>query len=226
MVSIIGPMVDNGDVELAALSTIGYWIDMYLGMKERAKGWPVGQLARPNSYIQTYDPENWPEGQTPAIVAVCHGTVGEPLRYGNGVGAWFELDIDSIVVGQTEAEARNIAAAYASTVATMLEQQSQLMGEGDTPFSTDCPFQGWKLELPDEENRTLAVATATFHVKVDQIFNQYQAPLAPPVPSAEDPGDEPTADTINFSLTEHPTAGDVTNSEDPGEHTDSFSSTS
>jgi hypothetical protein len=215
-------MVDNGDVEQAVLATVGYWIDMYLGQKERLKGWPPGQqLARPNSYIQTYDPENWPEGQTPAIVCVCHGTVGEPLRYGNGVGAWFEVDVDSIVVGTTEAEARNIAGAYASAIAVLLEGQPQLMGTGTEPFSTDCVFQGWKLELPDEENRTLAVATTTFHVKVDQIFNQYQAPIAPPLPAAEDPGAVQTVAEFNLTLTENPVDGP----DDDG-HTDSLTFTS
>ena len=187
MSSIYGPSVDIGDVEDAVQNTISYWIDTYLAMKERAAGLPVPTISRPASYNETFDYLNWPEGQLPGIAIVCPGTVEEPMRRGSGdVAAWFEVSIDAIVSGQQEADTRRVAARYQGAISALLEEQSLLASGTDVPFADDLALIDWKIELPDESNRTLVVSTTTIHVLVGSILNAYDGPVTLPSPPESD----------------------------------------
>lgn len=204
MSSYFGALVDNNDVENAVTATITFWIDAYLAAKERAKGLSVPTFARPASYNETYDYDNWPEGQLPGIAVVC-GDPDELIYHAGGVvGAWFAVNVDAIVTDQTEAFARKVAAAYANTLAALLTQQSALMGAGSEQFAVDVVFDGWELTLPDVSNRTLAVGQVQLRVLVDTIFDPTTAPLALPDPPESDPGDWPQADTTDLTLTTVP----------------------
>lgn len=188
--SIFDPIIGTPDVEDAITATIALWADIYLSERERQVGLTVGTLARPASYNDTYDLENWPEGQLPGVAVVCPGTVEKPEERGSGdIEAWFEASIDLIVSDQTEALARRVAGHYQAAISTLLGQQSALKCLlTDTPqtydptrddFASDLELQGYRIELPDVSNRTLAVATINLHVLVGSVYNAKAGPATP-----------------------------------------------
>ena len=180
MPSMIGPIVGLPDVEDAVVATIELWINEYLSEVESQGGLANGTITRPLSYSKTYDYDNWPKGQIPAVAVVCPGTIGQPERSSGNVGAWFDVEVDVIVSGQDELDARRAAGRYQTAIATLLEQQGSLRASGSEPFAQNTWFQGFKVELPEVENRTLAVGTASFHVFVNPIFNRLAGPANPP----------------------------------------------
>ncbi len=199
--TIFGPLIDNDDVEKAVGDTIGYWIDSYLAEKERDKGLTVGQIARPRSYLQTYDADNWPEGQLPAIAIVCPGTVGNLELHGSGeISAWFDVTVNAMLEGTSEADARKIAAIYASSIGTLVMQKQGLNGAAGPSFATDVNPLGWTINLADIDNRTLATGSVRFHVLVDEIMNSNDGPVTLPSPPEAAPPDGPTVSAVTTTV--------------------------
>jgi hypothetical protein len=181
-VSVIGAIIDPSVVEDAVTATIEVWIDSYLTEVENQRGLTVNTISRPLSYNETFDYDNWPEGQLPGIAVISPGTVGEPERWGNGdISAWFEVQVAAIVTGQQEGEVRRVAQRYQSALGALLMQLANLSGATNTPFATDVTFDGYEMRLPDVDNRTLAVGLVNVHVLVDSLFNaQAGLKVAPP----------------------------------------------
>jgi hypothetical protein len=202
---IYGPLVATVDVEAAVTATIETWIDSYLAAVEEAHGTTVGFLARPNSYAASFDYDNWSEGQLPAVVVVCDGTSGQIERMGAGdILAQFTVNVDVIVTDTQESLARNVAALYQTAIAAILEQKGSLRGAGTTPFATGTNLTGWRIVLPDVNNRTLVAGTTTVNVLVAPVLNALSGPSVVPAPAESAPPDEPEITSVNTTVTAQP----------------------
>ena len=198
--SLIGEIVSTPDVEDAITATIVLWADEYLGDFEEQHDQSRNTISRPASYNETFDVDNWSEGQLPSVSVICPGTVGD-LEHASGgdVNAWFEATISVMVSGQDERDARRVAGFYQSALATLLEQQGSLRANADTPFAQATHVIGTELRLPDADNRTLAVGNVTIRTFVTGIFNRFDGPAGPP--PTYPVGDWPIAETVDIKYT-------------------------
>ncbi len=177
--SIFGALIPSSAVEQAVLALAAQWTDTYLAEVERQQGMSVPTLERPRSQQTSYDFENWPEGQLPALVCVCPGTTGELERSGVGqYGGWFALSVGVLVEDTTEANARRVSQLHQAALDGLLVQHGSLGG-----FASDLYLTARASRLPDIDNRTLAYAESSYRVFVDQIVARSGGPPTADPPS-------------------------------------------
>jgi hypothetical protein len=174
--SIFSPIVPTFYVENKIIATIALWGPTYLAEVERQSGIATGTLERPRSVFASADLDNWPEFQRPSVAIVCSGLLGEPEKHAQGrYSGWFGFKIGATIAEQDEQSARLCAHVYQAALEALIAQQGAFGDQG----ATETIWTGRDSHLPDEEDRTLALAESDFKVWVSSIITAGDGPTEP-----------------------------------------------
>lgn len=194
--TVFGTFVPTIAVQDAVRAVLDVWSDTYLAVLERQMGLTVGSLQRPRYIGPSFDNDNWPEGQLPAILIVCPGPTGGLERHGSGqYGGMFAVQVSVLVEDTTEENAIRVASVYQSAIEGELLQRGALGG-----IATSTEMRSRLVEAPDpDNNRTLARAVNEFDIFVDAIVTAGAGPATPAPPT--DP-EAPVSDWPHVSSTD------------------------
>lgn len=193
-----GTIISGDLVEQAAMDTIKLWIGAYLRELERQSGRPVGKIPKPRSMttLNQFSRVNLAD-QTPSLVVVSPGLAEDPSGKGDGgfTAKWaFGF---AIIVSAKDQEATNsLCKLYTAAIRAVILQKSSLGGFARGTTWVDEKYD----DLPPEESRTLAVGQGLFTVEVADVVNWQLGPRTVPDPETEDPGDWPTAETVQADV--------------------------
>lgn len=196
--SIFGDILTGDDVEKAVVAHLKNWSRTYLAELERQTDRTADSLPQVRSFTTTpREPEKWPEDQLPAILVVSPGLADVPNLQGDGqMRATWSVGIAAIVEARSEAATRTGAHLYFAHAMAIMLQKAGIGGIADdtmlaTPWQYDV--------LPVESRRTLGAVYAVFEVSVDEVLNTRGGPEEPLAEPYEDPGDWPTAETVEVT---------------------------
>lgn len=179
--NIIGDVWHPGHLEDKAEAALRKWLPSALEAAIALDGESPEAVPLPKSWTVVSDEDGrWPENSLPAVIITSSGMVGEPDRgQGNGeVDATWSLEITAICRGRTWRESRRRAQLYWSAICVAMLQRRSL---GDDRYI--CELADSALDAIEvEKRRTLAGATALFHVQVRSMFSEHAGPLGPDVP--------------------------------------------
>lgn len=186
--TIFGSLRGTPDVEFAVLNTIETWLPTMLRVIERRHDLPAGTLREPpgrHAYKGGIDFDSWQEDRCPMIIAVVNPT-GTTERNADGYGQWFEVEIGTIHIEDSEDEARVMAAHVGTAVMAAIGQHGSLGGIATRTELVSAPVT----EFPEPDKRRLTRSRTTFHVFVDGLMSDSAGPNTPAPPdSPQYPGD-------------------------------------
>lgn len=191
--TIFGNIKTAGAVEGAVLGIVQKWLPTYVAELERQTGRAVPSVARPRSYGVTYDLDNWPENQLPAILVVAAGTDGEPEEEGGGVfSAWWSVGVSAVLTAPDAVNVKRNSQLYAAAIRALVVQHRNL---GGFAMTTDWVAEEFA-ESTADQNRSLAITLNSFRVKVRDVVTSYAGPIQPdPKPDPNEPYPEWTTVT-------------------------------
>lgn len=207
---IVGVLAGSETVKQAALGVLSTppaastkpLIVYYLAEVERQAGLSPGTIPvppAPDSFYGGVDFESWEQVLLPSIVVVAD-PVDAPDRFGDGtVGQWYEVQIGSIVTGDTEDAAQDLAAYYGTAVMGAILQNGDLGGVANQTEVTTAA----KVELVEDATRAFARSVLTVRTYLDQIVSTYDGPAAPvswPSDPYTPPADAPTVETVTIDV--------------------------
>jgi hypothetical protein len=195
-VSSFGTLLTPYDVEAAVLAFIEKWVPTYLSEVERQTNTPTREIQRPNTYrLSRSLGDNWPEDDLPAVL--LNGTPGAAETSANGVGYWFDFDVDVYADGLDEDDARRIAQYLLTAIQALLVQNGSMDGLSEGTYPASMAF-------PDMEDyaRTQARGTFSFRAFIPSIVDPTSGPITPDPPDDPDspPGDHPTVERVDVSV--------------------------
>lgn len=179
--NIIGEVWHPGLLEDAAEAALRAWFASGLEAAQAQDEAAPAKLAPPRSYnVMSDEDDRWPDQQLPAIIIESPGMVETPDR-AQGDGSWhatWALSVSAICRGRTEREARRVAQLYWAAICLAMLQRRSL---GDDRYAVTL-VDSALTTVEGEKRRTLAGATALFHVEVTDMFCDLAGPLGPDVP--------------------------------------------
>jgi hypothetical protein len=193
--AIFDSLLAQPDVEFAVLNTLETWLPTMLGVIERRHSLPAGTLRKPpgrDSYIGGIDHESWTQDLCPMVIAVVNPT-GNAERVATGYGQWFEIEVSTTHIEDTEDEARVMAGRVGTAVMGALVQNGSLGGVASRTELVSSPT----VELADPDQRRVVRSLTIFHAFVDGLANENAGTNTPtPTGSPQYPGtpDAPFAD--------------------------------
>lgn len=195
---IFGPLIDTRDVQLAVKSTVQKWIKTYVALVERMNGLDPRSLPLPRSYVlKNHDAlSKNPEDQTPAIVIVCPGTAGDPVRDGEGFyRVPYAVSVAAIVSARDEDSTSVLAKRYAAALYALMVHNGSLGG-----FAEGVRWRGERNDdLRPDGDRTIAVGINVFEVLVPNVI-QAGAGLKEPPEEPYEESELPTVDDVEVAL--------------------------
>ena len=198
--SIFGPIIPASALEDAMLSLLQKWLPTYIAATERQNGLTAGQLPLPRSWNVVNDPDNWPENQLPSVLIVSSGSDGEPERQGDGMySMWWSLGIAVMAAANDERHARRNAQFYTAAVYALLTDRGSLDGFA---AATELSWVRFDAGAMTGRNRTLGVGSSQWRVKVENVVQANQGPVAPdPKPDHTEPYDDgPSIQAVSLDL--------------------------
>lgn len=178
--SVIGTAWHPGHLEDKVIETLKLWLPSSLNEAIAQDSNAPAKVAVPRSYIVVSEDDRWPEDQLPAIVVTSPGLVDTPDR-DKGDGSWrgtWSLEVTAIVKGRTAPEARRVCQLYWTAICISVLQRRSL----GKPYQASTLADAALDSVPIEKRRTLAGATALFHVEVQSMFSEYDGPKTPVPP--------------------------------------------
>ena len=178
--SVVGTVWHPGHLEDTVIAALKTWLPSSLNEAIAQDSKAPAKVAVPRSYIVVSEDDRWPEDQLPAIVVTSPGFVDAPDR-AKGDGSWhgtWALEVTAIVKGRNAPEARRIAQLYWTAICIAVLQRRSL-GE---PYQATVLSDAALDSVPIEKRRTLAGATALFHVEVQSMFSDFDGPRTPEPP--------------------------------------------
>jgi hypothetical protein len=194
--SVIGTAWNPGLLEDRVIDALQTWMPSSLHEVCAQDETVPAPAPLPRSYRVFSEENQWPEQQLPAIVVVSPGVVDEPAQAHAGIWrAKWSLEVTAIVKGPDPHRTRRLAQAYWTAMCLSILQRRSL---GD-PYTAAVLKDAAMTAVPVEKARTLAGATALFHVEVQQMFSSFDGPKTPEPP---DPMPEtwPTVSEINIEI--------------------------
>jgi hypothetical protein len=186
--NIFGPLRGNADVEFAVLNTIETWLPTMLRVLERRHELPAGLLREPpgrNSYVGGLDFESTQADICPMVIVVVNPT-GTAERNSASYGQWFEVEVGTIHIEDTEDEARVMAGHVGTAVMSAVLQHGSLGGLATRTELVSAPV----VEFVDPDKRHFSRSRTTFHIFVDGLANESAGPSTPTPPdSPQHPAD-------------------------------------
>lgn len=183
-----GPLVIETDVDSAVVQTLRKWMPTYLAQAERERTLATRLLARPRSYANTLDDDEFLDHSLPAVIVTTAQTQGNPAKDGMGTyyAAW-RVVVSAVVRGRTPPETRTVAALFGGCVRRILVQKPSLEG-----FAGDLKWVSSNLAGVADvsgNGRFLAAAVNEFVVYVDEVvaLGGPHSPSPYPEPDPNDP---------------------------------------
>ncbi len=174
--TVFGPAVSATQLEAAVLSTLKFWMPTYLCWVESLTGRDHESLPQVRSWTVVNEFVKMPEDQLPAVVLEAPGTVGAPVKGGDGlITVTWELNVGVICSAATREATNALAKDYATALAELLLNHRSLGG-----VATGLDYQGEAYTaVPQERLRMAAVAQVDFHVQIDGARSVYGGPKEP-----------------------------------------------
>jgi hypothetical protein len=212
MPRLLGPIVSTFAIERTAKELLAPdrgLIGLYLDEATRqdtADGQPVDRLERPRSVVIRERITRLSDRQLPALILNCPGTIGDPVRDGDGrISARFAIGVTAIVQANGEDLGRELASLTAAAASALLLQCLTPATEGRL---SNVRFQGYSSTDVDfaDDARSRCIVTAGLEMDVADILNDSAGPppeLAdPPLGNPPvDAGDLPTVLTTELTVT-------------------------
>lgn len=171
-----GPMIDGSIVENAVIAHLKKWYSTYLAEVERQAGVDAGTWKRPRAWITTNEFDNFPEAQLPAVLLICPGLAGKPMKTG-GHGKYrapFSLATAVIVSAATRADAIMLSKKHSLALRAVMVQKASIGG-----FALGCEWIGEVYDdLGHDSSRSIAVGKSQFIIEVDDVLTQRRGPAA------------------------------------------------
>lgn len=185
--TVFGSIFSANQLEEAAIATLQLWFPTYLREIERQVGLAVGELDTPKNYSNrnSFDTERGEE--TPKIVAISPGIIGQPRKNGSGkYSAIWQLGIGIAFAAKTEAEANAKTKNYASAIRALIVQQPKL--DGTLNIIEVVWFGEQYVDLPIPNRVELfRSASLMFHFEIMDIVSKRGGPEVPVVGSDPPP---------------------------------------
>lgn len=181
----VGQIVTPIDVEVAVLEVLSGWLPPYISEVEIDRGILAGTIPRPpgpESYRGSTDATVFQQDETPTLIVIAEPS-GAPERSASaGYAQQFLVQVLTVVVQESEDEARQLASFYGGAIMGAIDQQGDLGGIAQNTRLASLPV----LEFPNPEIRTLMTSRTEFDVWVQPVFDdQYSGtfldtPTEPP----------------------------------------------
>ena len=168
-----GPLVVATDVDDAVIAQLRTWMPTYLRQAGSERNLTFN-LARPRTYANTFQGQEFLDHQLPAIV--CTTASLQAARGGPDVpykGTWQSL-VACVVRGKSPAATRWLAAVYGGTIARLLMQQ-QGVADGVRYISARPEV----VADATGQSRWLLASVNTFSVISDEILQPWGGPDVP-----------------------------------------------
>lgn len=184
------------EIERDLIDSMKDWFPTYLREVEHQLGMTVGELPEPAMYDTSTEFDFLDPGRLPLILAVSPGLASPPSKDGEGIyrAPWL-MAVGAVVAGNSEKNAKKNAKIYGAAVrACVLQKRLKTLG-GAIEW-TDESYD----DLPEMDQRSMAVANCVFWVEVDDVVSRVAGPLAPADPVQQPGSDWPTADTVTVEI--------------------------
>jgi hypothetical protein len=188
--AIFGSLRGPTDVERAVLNTLKTWLPTMLRVLERREGLRRGTLRPPpghDSYIGGIDHENWDQDFCPMAIVVVN-PAGDAERTSHGYGQWFEVEVSTTHIEETEDDARVIAGRVGVAVMAAIIQNGSLGGLASRTELVSAPT----VAFTDPDKRRVAQSLTTFHVFVDGLVSENAGTNTPTPPDSPQYPGNPT----------------------------------
>lgn len=192
---VFGRILDKTDAENAMEEHLRLWLTTYIAELERQKGFAAETIQTPVAWLRANDFAKWPEDQTPAIIIISPGLVGDPKAEGNRVwSAPYGVGVAAVVSSIDRPRTRALAGFYGAAIRAAVLQHPSLGG-----FARDTTWVDERFDdVPQEDERTLASAQEVFRVDVFGMTTGRTGPKTPPEDPYAIPADPPIATERNI----------------------------
>jgi hypothetical protein len=182
-----GPVLDYGRVEDAILTVIRTWIDTYLVVVERERGFaPRSRLVRPRDWHVQDDLTTTPEQNLPVLYVVSSGETDDPDDDGEGgLSALLSLSAVVALKDTTRDTTRETVRMYSAALATLIDHKFGSAGLGVRLASRPRQLFDEALSQPvGARAYVFGLAYVTFTAQVDLVRYRHGGPDAPFPPPA------------------------------------------
>lgn len=201
---LYGQVVTGADVRKAMLDTLQVWLPHTLHEVHRqaAAGVPAEPLVR--TWGRPVAPGSVTVDQFPAVFVTSPGLEGSPQRSGRGpIRARWRLVCTAVVTDMDYDRVADRAAWYAAAIRLAAVQQPTL----GIDASTEWVGEDYEALGLTPQSRTMAAVFVDFVVGVDAVVDpfggprHYPEPVVVPADPVVDPGDFPSVETIDITVT-------------------------
>lgn len=188
--ALYGHMVDGQEVEDAVASILALWLPDSLAAQADRRGYtdPLPVPGAAQVWPDETPEERWPEHQLPALGIGSPGTVGEPVKDGDGsYRATWSIGIGITVSANSPQATRKLSRVYGAAIRQALLQRRSLGG-----FAYGMGWGGESYTaLGTASSRTQAIAINSFTVEVADVVSVHHGPATtdPPADGSTDPAD-------------------------------------
>lgn len=176
MSSVFGNMFPSSSLVADVVITMQKWFLTYLRECEDQAGLQVGNIPEPLKYTNRNKYDATIGEQLPRCAVVCPGTIGIPLKSGNGQyrAAW-RVGIGVAMSAETEEEADIQTKIYAAVVRAVMLQKQGEYGSNNTEWLEeaydDLPLAG--------QLKQYKACAVWFSVDVEDVVTKKKGPLTP-----------------------------------------------
>lgn len=184
-------LVSPNTVEQAVVAALSRWMPSYIPALERNEGYEPGTVEPPRGIVTASEFDSWAGDQFPVYLVLSAGTIGKPIRRGDGTweAAW-SIGVAPIVSDVDQGATRRLASAHATAVRAALLQHKALKSDlHPTGFATYVRWEGESYaDLPFLATRSLGSMRSIFAIGVEKTVAEYAGPRVPlPNPTTEVP---------------------------------------
>ena len=179
---VFGPIFDGSLLTRAIIATLKLWMETYIREIEYQRGWTIGEIPLPKTYVERWAFDSYPDDKMPAVVVVSPGMTEHPRRDGDGMmNGWWAFGVGVIAAASTEDNSERLAKTYGAAARLILSQKGSL--DESWYFNGTDILDETYTDLPDiEQARTMRSAHVIGRVQVLDMWNTNKGPLYPMEP--------------------------------------------
>lgn len=190
--SIVGPLVDAGQIEAAVIRALKTWLRSYI-VEVAAQNSFKGPIEKVKSWAVASEYDRWPEQGLPAVIVAAPGLLGEPTKAGGEFyRASWSVEVSVTVAAAKAPRARRLAQMYGAAVRGALLQRRSL---GDDLQATDWLDED-SGDVAHDKRRTVVVVQNAFAVEHSRIVAWRKGPKGDKPPDSM-PQEYPTVQEID-----------------------------
>jgi hypothetical protein len=191
-------IIDAVDVENAVKAVLDDYISIYLGERERSKGYAPNSIERPRGVITASELDKWPEDQVPVLVVLSAGT-GKPKAHERKMySADWGVGVHCVVSDVNADETRKLGLVYVAAVRAAIVQHGGL-GSSLHPdgFAQALSWEGERYDATAfVDTRTIFAPLVMFTVSLDETVTGQAGPREPYTDPTEEPAQMATVTSI------------------------------